>query len=389
MTALALSRLRPAATGRCPGAFYPMRSGDGLLLRVRPYTARLHPAQITGLAEIAEQFGNGHLQLTNRANLQIRAVADSDIDNVRAGLDALGLLDTDPGVEARRNILVQPFWQPGDRTERLARALLNALPHLPDLSPKFGFAVDEGPNPLMGRDPADIRLERSDSGELLLRPDNWPTGTIVTEAQAIPAAVDLAKWFAATRRTGVRRMAVHLAQSDLPARWSGAIPAPPAARPAPGRHSQGWIIGAAFGDLPARELARLVRNAGAESVTLTPWRLVLLNGANQIKTGSFVTRANDPILYANACVGAPSCPASSVATRDLARRLAKDCPTGLHVSGCAKGCACPRPAPVTLVGRAGTFNLVRNGAAWDEPEVLGLDPENPTLPKGTPPDYAL
>jgi precorrin-3B synthase len=44
----------------------------------------------------------------------------------------------------------------------------------------------------------------------------------------------------------------------------------------------------------------------------------------------------------------------------------------LHVSGCAKGCAHPRAAPVTLVGRDGLYDLVLGGTASDLPASSGL-----------------
>ena len=71
---------------------------------------------------------------------------------------------------------------------------------------------------------------------------------------------------------------------------------------------------------------------------------------------------------------------ASVRTRDLARDLAPHLPPGrrLHVSGCAKGCAHPEPAEVTLVGRDGAFDLVRDGAPWDEPALWSLHPDTLT-----------
>ena len=41
----------------------------------------------------------------------------------------------------------------------------------------------------------------------------------------------------------------------------------------------------------------------------------------------------------------------------------------LHVSGCAKGCAHPAAAPVTLVGSDDGAGLVIDGRAGDEPEA--------------------
>ena len=45
--------------------------------------------------------------------------------------------------------------------------------------------------------------------------------------------------------------------------------------------------------------------------------------------------------------------------------------TNLHVSGCAKGCAYPRPA-TTLVGRNGRYDVIRHGRAGDRPDLTGL-----------------
>ena len=84
------------------------------------------------------------------------------------------------------------------------------------------------------------------------------------------------------------------------------------------------------------------------------------------------TTPPDPtLMLVDACPGAPFCPASTVETRGLARAVARP---GLHVSGCAKGCARPRPAAMTLVGREGRFDLVLAGSPWDRPSRTGLLP---------------
>ena len=55
--------------GWCPGGVRPMPSGDGLLVRVRPWCGAFAREQAIGLADIAETLGNGHIDLTRRANL--------------------------------------------------------------------------------------------------------------------------------------------------------------------------------------------------------------------------------------------------------------------------------------------------------------------------------
>ena len=46
--------------------------------------------------------------------------------------------------------------------------------------------------------------------------------------------------------------------------------------------------------------------------------------------------------------------------------------TRLHVSGCSKSCAHRGPASLTLVGRDGRYDLIRNGSAADRPSLTGL-----------------
>lgn len=368
----------PLVRGWCPGAHRPMMSGDGLVVRVRPRLARLNAAQILGLCAAAERFGNGTIDLTNRANLQLRGVAEPDHTALLDTLSGLGLLDAEPGLESRRNILVSPLYETGDLTARLAENLMKRLRELPDLPVKFGYAIDTGPAPVLAGASADIRLERGADGALILRADGAETGRAVTEARAIDRLIDLARWFAATRAPETRRMARHVAAHPLPADWLGTPPLPPAPALRPGPTPLGPVYGAPFGQLPAGPLAALVASGQAGALRVTPWRLFLLEGGQDAGARGFVTEPGDPLLAADACPGAPFCPQARVETRDLARALAPLVTGSLHVSGCAKGCARQHPADITLVGGDGTFGLVKGGRAGDQPCETGLAPE--TLP---------
>ncbi|SDW53902.1 hypothetical protein [Roseicitreum antarcticum] len=458
----------PVVQGWCPGAYRPMLSGDGLVVRVRPRHARLTRAQMLGLCDLAGRYGNGTMDLTNRANLQIRGVAEGDHPALIAGLSALRLLDEDPALEGRRNILVQPFWEPGDLTDRLTQALLNTLAALPGLPAKVGFAVDTGPVPLLQADSADFRLERG-ADVLILRAAGCTHGRAVTEAGAMPALIELAQWFDRHRTTAHRRMADVVANHPLPPEWTttaplsaaavaaaevgahpnaaadeatreqaiaprapaqlnalqGAAQAPGASTaeqmPDVGMTPLGPLVGAAFGQIDATELARhLHADQQIVALRVTPWRLFLLEGTAQMpQAAPFITTPADPLRGIDACPGAPFCPQATVETRPLARALAHlpaaempgagmppDDPAtaldfgqgerrqvdqcgdqapsrmrssspsalmpGLHVSGCAKGCARARAAGLTLVGRDGRFDLVENGHAWDAATQTGL-----------------
>lgn len=364
----------PVVQGWCPGAHRPMMSGDGLVVRVRPRLARLSTAQTVGLCDLALRFGNGTIDLTNRANLQLRGVAEANHQALLTELSALNLLDAEPGIETRRNVLVSPLYQPGDLTARLTRALIDRLGDLPALPAKFGFAVDTGEARLLSGDSADIRLERGPAG-LILRAEGAVTGRLVTEDTAIDRVVELARWFAERFNSDTRRMARLIAEQDLPEEWQGHAPGPTAPALQPGNSEIGPIYGAAFGQLPAAELRALVETSGAAALRIMPWRLFLLEGGAAIPAPAFVTDGADPLLTTDACPGAPFCPQAQAETRTIARALAPRVSGSLHVSGCAKGCARMGEADLTLVGRDGRFDLVKHGRAGDEPLQRGLDPE--------------
>ncbi|WP_119062598.1 precorrin-3B synthase [Dichotomicrobium thermohalophilum] len=359
--------------GWCPSAYRPMMSGDGLIVRVRPHAGRLDRAQVIGLCEAAAQYGNGIIDLTNRANLQIRGVAQEDHAALVEALSVFGLLDADPVREARRNIIVAPDWRAGDATARLAEKMAQRLGELPALPGKFGFAVDAGDGSILRDTPADIRIERGAGGGLIVRADGAAQGCPVAESEAIDAVVALAHWFAA--RGEERRMARLLRSVPLPQAWQSEPPASPRAKPRPGDDIGGPVLGAPFGQLPAEALADVTVESRAAALRVTPWRLFALEGVRALPAHPFIDAPDDPLLRVDACPGAPACSAATVETRRLARALAGRVDGDLHVSGCEKGCARPRAADVTLVGRDGGFDLVHGGKPGDAPTRRGLTPE--------------
>jgi precorrin-3B synthase len=366
---------RPAAKGWCPGAYRPMASGDGLIVRVRPLLARLTVEQALGLCAAARAHGSGLIDLTNRANLQLRGVGADSHQALIDDLWALGLLDGDPTVEGRRNILVDPSWQTGDETQQIATALVARLAELPPLPAKFGFAVDAGQAPVLVNASADIRVERGVSGGLILRADGSALGCAISAPNAVDGVLALAQWFAETGGAASGRMARHLTAKPLPDAFRPTeAPATPGALPRPGEMRPGPVYGAAFGQIDAGMLSRLIKDSGAQALRVTPARSFFLEGARAVARNDFITQPDDPLLRVDACAGAPFCASATVETRALARQLAPLAKGSLHVSGCAKGCARAGAADITLTGRDGAFDLVRGGAAWDAATVPGLAP---------------
>jgi len=140
-----------------------------------------------------------------------------------------------------------------------------------------------------------------------------------------------------------------------------------------------------FGSVPTSQLIDLV--SAAESLGATEFRPALqrtlivlglshsacLNLQNHAKTLGFITNPLDPRRFIAACPGTPACASGLLRTRDIASQLADEAADlldgsfELHVSGCAKGCAHPAPAALTLVGGEKGGGLVVDGTAKDLP----------------------
>lgn len=371
----------PVIRGWCPGALRPMESGDGWVVRIRPIAGGLTQAQAEGLGQLTLQHGNGLIDLSSRANLQLRGVSGQTFEPLIKGLSDLDLVDDGVEAEARHNIVVTPFWAPGDGVQTIARRLAGALSSsdAPRLPSKFGFAADCGPSPVLTTTSADIRLERGVDGGLICRADGATRGARVAEESAVATAMALARWFIDTGGVqGERgRMAGHVAnRAALPERFRAA-PAqahigPP---PRPGAVAAGLLVGVEFGQLRAETLIALARHG---AIRVTPWRMLLIEGATAApESEGLITRPDDPMLRVVACTGKPACIQGLQPTRQLARRLAAHLPETmtLHVSGCAKGCAHAGRADITLTGREDGFGFSRNGRAGDPPSRTVRTPE--------------
>jgi len=359
----------PLVKGWCPGALRPMPSGDGLVVRVRAHGGRLTQAQARGLADLAARHGNGLIDLSARANLQLRGIRDHAA--VLTELATLGLIDSDQAIEARRNLLVSPFWRQGDGTQDLACELEQALATSDLALPgKFGFALECGETPVLRHASADIRIEKAGETYLLLA-DGARLAAPATRDSVVPEAIHLARWFLETggAQDGRGRMREHLARgATLPPHFT--LPAICATETAPGPAitPAGALVALPFGQTDSHTLATL---ADLAPLRLTPWRMLLLEGLGTMPDlPGIITAPTDPLLRVTACSGAPGCAQALAPVRDLARQLAPSVPEGamLHVSGCAKGCAHPAAADITLVARGQDFALGYGCTAKDTPD---------------------
>ena len=197
------------ARGWCPGVFAPMWAEDGLLVRVKPRLSRIDSGTARRIAEAAEEYGNGTVELTCRANLQLRGFTPASAEAFAGAMVACGAADADPARERRRNIVVSPL-AGADPTIRghpdiVGVALERALAEARDLMPpaKFGFAVDGGGALALGDTGADVVIE-TDHAACRVRIAGGHGEAACGEAEAAHMAVALARAF--QRLGGTRRM---------------------------------------------------------------------------------------------------------------------------------------------------------------------------------------
>jgi len=384
-----------------------MQSGDGLIVRVRPQSATLRPQDLGKLADAARQFGNGHIDLTRRANLQIRGVREASLSDLHDVIARLGLLDASAEGEAVRNIMINPL-AGIDPTEacdvrpiagELARWLTSdrSLWALPS---KFGFIVDGGGVLSLGEQRADVRLVAVGAqiaiGIETRAGTEWLGSTAPGAAAAAATEIGLVFIKAGSRdkRQRMRDLSDDGLSSVRAAMKSRLDPLHERPREADasmnriglielgaGRFAVG--IAAPFGRIETDQLRKLtdvMASHGVEEIRLSPWRALYAGVFSQQAAQSIldaatreglITDPRDPLLQIEACPGAPGCRSTVLDTRGDGRQLAALLPRSgfagtVHVSGCAKGCAKSGAADLVLVGSERRYGIVRNGTAQDQ-----------------------
>ncbi|MFJ6480278.1 cobalamin biosynthesis protein CobG [Streptomyces sp. NPDC091682] len=402
----AASRDEPVIRERgdaCPGALRLHAADDGFLARVRLPGGLLTVEQASALALAADRFGDGHLELTSRGNVQLRGLADGCGGGLAELLDGAGLLPA-PSHERVRNIVATPLSgldgpegpEGLDRPDALARAmefdrLLCASPWAAALSGRFLFAFDDGRGDVAALGPDVTVLGRPDD-RALVRLGRTPDAVELAGRDTPGAALAAARYFLdAAAAAGTQAWRV----SELPAEHAlkatefarrldtagiaatpvGAVDWPYAAPPRPS--GAGGHDGATLCVLPPlgrldtaqwRLLAQ-VADGGSGQLRVTPWRSVIVpgaraDGAARIEDAGLVITPDSAWESVTACTGRPGCAKSRADVRADARAVADRArgPLPVHWSGCERRCGHPRgTAWVDLVATGSGYRLAAPG----------------------------
>ncbi|PRD41079.1 precorrin-3B synthase [Phyllobacterium phragmitis] len=402
----------------CPGLFRMTPARDGRICRVKLSCGRLVARQARAVADVADRYGNGIIEITNRANLQLRGIGENDADHVILALTQAGLGPLVPEGDDIRNVMVNPAAGIDDALAfdiiPLAESLLETLQTTPAyhaLSPKFSILLDGGEACAVARHTSDIWLAATQNGKHFafglascppVEADDAPALGMVAAENTAALVTGLLDLFLelSTERPGVVRMKHLLTEmpaSDILERLRSRLPFPIEQafawrRPAPhpfahlGVHQQRQqglaYAGAAtpLGRLmpqDLRALADLAVQVNDGHIRLTPWQSVLLPDLTANRADDILERMNaiglasdpaEPLASMIACSGSNGCAAALADTQTdgvkLAQLLKNAEAVPVHLTGCAKSCASIRPAPATLVAvEPGRYDLFLRATA--------------------------
>ena len=378
-------QLEPLA---CPGLFYATSAQDGIISRIRTPGGMLTGQQASVVAHFAAQCGNGYVQITNRANLQIRAVSTLPAPTLLTTLQAAGLAAQVARVDHLRNIMASPTAgidpQALIDTRPLVQALDDAIAcheEFARLPAKFSVGFDGGEAVSVRERRNDIWLvatagEHTGANEhppvsfrlflpaehgreidtgILLHPTEC-VPMVVAMAQVYLACIDRGDYSAAGKKPRLRQVLAHqgapwyleqvlqlfpvagdrqpvtVARSaSLPQRYHhlGVHP----------QRQQGLsYLGMALplGRLAAQqlqELAHISQVYGSGTLRLTPWQNVLIPDVPEHRVPAlqqalaslgFPVAATHPWSALVACAGNTGCSASATNTTWHALALAND-----------------------------------------------------------------
>lgn len=404
-----LAALRPSA---CPGLVRVVAARDGGLCRIRLAGGVLHAAQARALADAALAHASGVLELTNRANMQIRGVRAGEEAALSAaligaglgpaGVDATSAIERACAADELRNVMLSPLagLDPAAcDTTTLAAALIDMMQRearFAALSPKFALLIDGGERMAMREHPHDIWLAAQRHGATLRFaaglagcPTEAPIGVLAADdvcgsiRALLHAFLDLAG-ADITRMRGVlvahgleallHRAQQHgkfsLMRDDAALRtWRRDASDADLRLGAHALHADGsGYVGAqpALGRLDAatlHALAALAEAAGDATLRITPWQSLLLPNVaarampavlEHLRVLGLIGTRAAPLARLIACTGSTGCAKSRADTKADAQRLAALLPADAeaHLSGCERSCAAAHRAPFTLLAQA-------------------------------------
>ncbi|MGW0662390.1 precorrin-3B synthase [Streptodolium elevatio] len=410
----------------CPGTVDAAPADDGLVARVRLPGGRISPAQLTELAAVAAALGTGSVDLTARANVQVRGLSADGVGELGRRLARAGLLPS-PTHDRVRNIVASPFagrapgaLVDGDELVTSLDAALCTDPELASLSGRFQFAVDDGTLPVATAR-HDVALVAVAPGVVALRVAGVDTGLYGTSPhEAVTLATAAARafvraseasgaWHVRELPGGAEELVAALGGGPVRSHESdGASHGGPAPRTRQKRVAVGVLPQAdgRFGISALVPLGRLTQahlavlagfGAHGFRLRIAPWRGVVVGDVPEVEGREVGVRevgvrevvaaldavglpsdTGSPWLGVSACSGLGECRRAGADVRSLARdfvaRRSHDDGTAVHFAACERGCGRPPGASLVLADGAFAETDADTDAAADAATMPGVSP---------------
>ena len=381
-----------STTAICPTLFNATTAEDGILSRIRFPAGLITSDQCELLTNVVSQFGNDEIQITNRANLQIRT---SQVlpEDVLLDFQDYGLASSTESTDGLRNIMASPIAGIDPlakiNTIPLVKAwnlYLSQHPELGILSNKFSVCFDGGESISVSDRPNDIcfvavELDREIYFRLHLGLGDPAVGILIPQKQVIEFLAAMTEVY---RDYTQQKLDQDLSQNlrSRPPRlrellhdwgvecylrlvkkkvgdlfeWIEEIPPSPPCKGGRinrdfayvGVHPQRQLglvyVGVVIplGRLTSWQLqglANLAKQYGGGALRLTPWQNILITDIQKSKI-EVVTReiadlglsiaANDPYAAIAACSGIKGCKSAQTDTQADAKAIAT------HLENCIK-----------------------------------------------------
>lgn len=133
----------------CPGLFYGTSAQDGFLIRLRVPGGVINPLQARAIASLMAYTEQNQIQVTNRANLQLRGVKIAPSLPIYQDLQKLDLASQKSELDHLRNVMTSPTFaidpQELINSYSLVKSIINYIenhPQIHQLSAKFSVGID-------------------------------------------------------------------------------------------------------------------------------------------------------------------------------------------------------------------------------------------------------
>lgn len=411
----------------CPGLLRIVQALDGGICRIKLPGGNLAGGQARTVAEAAQRYASGVIELTNRSNLQIRGVRlETQEKLISALLDA----DLGPSVadaDDVRNLMLSPA-AGLDRaqnmdTRPLANDLLGLLQDnrsLHALSAKFAIQLDGGERLSMLEHAHDLWLRALPGTPLRLAfglagyPTDKPLGLVAAAEvrQLVEAVLLTFLERAQPQHSRMRQLLESITIDELLRQIQARLPFPLLPVPSdwqrqvmgndapigttPQRQTGLMMVGASasLGRIDAAQLfalAELAYQHGDGSLRFTPWQGLLIPNVRAAEAGAvlvalgrmgLLTDSGDPLTGLIACTGSAGCSRGLADTKTDALKLAAclrghDALARVHLSGCQRCCAAAHVTPFTLLaigeGRYQLFGRTAGMAGFGRPLAPPMD----------------